>query len=65
MISLHIYYFTCVPNIPLGRVFRNGFVSQMTCAFYVLIDIAELSSIETVADILVFKHYVFTTYYEQ
>lgn len=37
----------------------------MTCVFYVLIDIAELSSIKTIADILIFKHYVFTTYYEQ
>lgn len=65
MISLHIYYFTRVPNISLGRDFRSGFVSQMTCVFYVLIDIAKLSSIKTIADILIFKHYVFTTYYEQ
>lgn len=65
MIALHIHYFTHVPNISLGRVFRSRLVSQMTCAFHISIDIAKLSSIKTTDDILVFKHYVFTASSEQ
>lgn len=65
MIFLHIHYFTHVPNISLGKVLRSRFISQMTCVFHILIDIAKLSSIKTVADILVFKHYVFTASNEQ